>query len=232
MELGSLAAVILAAAPTAGRPGPPGPPGRARPSIARPRAQDCGRPGNAQPHSPTVPMLRPGLGCQPRGNQAPVLRGRQVLPTVSQPGPRSSWVPDASRRAGRGGGRGGTDAQRRELRHAHPSPAASVPDLERGRGDNVPGRHPGAPQDRRLHPGRGAPPPCVRALRRHRAQQASDRLAAGDLWADSGLVFTARKGTPIEPRNINRTFDALVKRAGVQRIRFMTSDIPAPRSCK
>ncbi len=64
------------------------------------------------------------------------------------------------------------------------------------------------------------PRPCVRALRRHRAQQASDRLAAGDRWTDSGLVFATRKGTPLEPRNINRTFDALVKRAGVKRIRF------------
>ncbi len=40
------------------------------------------------------------------------------------------------------------------------------------------------------------------------------------MWTNSDLVFTTRKGTPIEPRNINRTFDALVKRAGVQRIRF------------
>jgi integrase len=64
------------------------------------------------------------------------------------------------------------------------------------------------------------PQPCIRALPRHRAQQAADRLGAGDLWTDSNLVFTTRKGTPIEPRNINRTFDALVKRAGVQRIRF------------
>lgn len=64
------------------------------------------------------------------------------------------------------------------------------------------------------------PRPCVRALRRHRAQQASDRLAAGERWTDSGLVFTTRKGTPIEPRNVNRTFDTLVARAGVKRIRF------------
>ena len=64
------------------------------------------------------------------------------------------------------------------------------------------------------------PQPCIRALRRHRAQQAADRLGAGDLWTNSDLVFTTRKGTPIEPRNNNRTFDALVKQAGVQRIRF------------
>lgn len=64
------------------------------------------------------------------------------------------------------------------------------------------------------------PRPCVQALRRHRAQQAGERLAAGDRWTDSGLVFTTRKGTPIEPRNINRTFDALIARIGVTRIRF------------
>lgn len=33
-------------------------------------------------------------------------------------------------------------------------------------------------------------------------------------------MFTTRKGTPLEPRNINRTFDALLKRAVVKRIRF------------
>ena len=33
-------------------------------------------------------------------------------------------------------------------------------------------------------------------------------------------MFTTRKGTPLEPRNINRTFDALLKRAGVKRIHF------------
>jgi hypothetical protein len=56
------------------------------------------------------------------------------------------------------------------------------------------------------------PQPCIRALRRHRAQQAADRLGAGDLWTDSDLVFTTRKGTALEPRNINRTFDAQASR--------------------
>lgn len=64
------------------------------------------------------------------------------------------------------------------------------------------------------------PGPCVQALRRHRAQQAAERSAAGDRWTDSGLVFTTRKGTPIEPRNINRTFDTLIAKIGVTRIRF------------
>jgi integrase len=33
-------------------------------------------------------------------------------------------------------------------------------------------------------------------------------------------VFTTRKGTPIEPRSINRTFDTLIAKIGVTRIRF------------
>lgn len=33
-------------------------------------------------------------------------------------------------------------------------------------------------------------------------------------------IFTTRKGTPIEPRNINRTFDTLIAKIGVTRIRF------------
>jgi integrase len=33
-------------------------------------------------------------------------------------------------------------------------------------------------------------------------------------------VFTTRKGTPTEPRNINRTFDTLIAKIGVPRIRL------------
>ena len=58
----------------------------------------------------------------------------------------------------------------------------------------------------------------------------ADRLAAGDRWPDSGLVFTARKGAPIEPRNINRTRDALVARTGVTEFVFMIFGTSAPRS--
>jgi integrase len=60
----------------------------------------------------------------------------------------------------------------------------------------------------------------MQSLPRRGAQQATDRLGAGDRWTDSGLVFTTLKGTPIEPRNVNRTFDALIVRAKVIRIRL------------
>jgi integrase len=45
------------------------------------------------------------------------------------------------------------------------------------------------------------------------------RAEAVRTW-DKGYVFTTTLGTPIEPRNMNRHFDALCAKAGVRRIRF------------
>ena len=61
---------------------------------------------------------------------------------------------------------------------------------------------------------------CVRALRKRRAEQAADPLAAGGRWEETGLLFTTRHGTPVEPRNLARTFDLLCDRADVRRIRL------------
>jgi integrase len=47
------------------------------------------------------------------------------------------------------------------------------------------------------------PTRCIEALRRQRAQQAADRLAADD-WQDSGLVFTTAAGTAIDAANGRR----------------------------
>ncbi|MFI7245450.1 tyrosine-type recombinase/integrase [Streptomyces qinglanensis] len=40
------------------------------------------------------------------------------------------------------------------------------------------------------------------------------------MGAGSDLVFTTKKGTPIEPRNLNRSFTALCDRAKVRHVRF------------
>jgi integrase len=45
------------------------------------------------------------------------------------------------------------------------------------------------------------------------------REAAGDRWKESDLVFTTKYGTPVEPRNFNRSFDMHCRKAGVPRIR-------------
>ena len=58
------------------------------------------------------------------------------------------------------------------------------------------------------------------ALLPHRERQEVERLTAGDSWQESGLVFTTSVGTVVEPRNLSRTFEHLVQRSGVRRIRF------------
>jgi integrase len=60
----------------------------------------------------------------------------------------------------------------------------------------------------------------IASLRAHRSRQLEERLRAGEHWQQTDFVFTTQIGTPIEPRNLNRTFDALLKNAGLSRIRF------------
>ena len=47
---------------------------------------------------------------------------------------------------------------------------------------------------------------------------AAPRAAWRAALVDTGLVFTTRHGTPIEPRNFSRSFDRRITRAGVPRI--------------
>ena len=42
------------------------------------------------------------------------------------------------------------------------------------------------------------------ALREHRARQARERLAAGPLWQDHGLVFASQAGTPLDASHVRR----------------------------
>ncbi|WP_030518824.1 site-specific integrase [Nocardia sp. NRRL WC-3656] len=62
------------------------------------------------------------------------------------------------------------------------------------------------------------PPKLLEILRQHRRTQLQDTEAAAANTL--GLVFTSTKGTPLEPRNVNRAFTALVKRAGLRPIRL------------
>jgi integrase len=52
------------------------------------------------------------------------------------------------------------------------------------------------------------PDVVVEALRAHRAAQVQERLRSA-IWADQALVFTTGIGTPLEPRNVLRSFHAL-----------------------
>jgi integrase len=59
------------------------------------------------------------------------------------------------------------------------------------------------------------PQRCVEALRQHRTLQARDRLRAGELWHDHGLVFASRIGTPLTANNVIRAFRVVTKKAGL-----------------
>jgi len=62
---------------------------------------------------------------------------------------------------------------------------------------------------------------AVDALRRHRAAQAQERLRLGTAWEDNDLVFANQVGKPIPASNLlKRSFEPLLKRAGLPRIRF------------
>ena len=50
------------------------------------------------------------------------------------------------------------------------------------------------------------PARCVESLRKQRAMQATDRLAAGDRWNESGLVFTTALGSGMDAANVRRDF--------------------------
>jgi len=56
-------------------------------------------------------------------------------------------------------------------------------------------------------------PMLVGVLRKHHRLQAEERLAAGERWRQTGLVFTTGLGTPLSPRNVNRDFKAALRRA-------------------
>lgn len=60
----------------------------------------------------------------------------------------------------------------------------------------------------------------VDALKVHRIRQVEERLQAGGAWQESGYVFTTSVGTPIEPRNLLRTFSRLLSEAGLRKVRL------------
>ena len=46
-------------------------------------------------------------------------------------------------------------------------------------------------------------------------RQAEDRLAAGPLWQDHGLVFVSTVGTPQDDHNVRRQFRVITEAAGL-----------------
>jgi integrase len=61
---------------------------------------------------------------------------------------------------------------------------------------------------------------AVLALREHRKRQLEERMQRAGLWSDHGLIFPSAIGTPMSGGNLNRSFKALLKRAGLSAVRF------------
>jgi integrase len=59
------------------------------------------------------------------------------------------------------------------------------------------------------------PDQLVKVLKAHWAAQASEHLKAGELWVDSGLVFTTQAGGALDPRNVGHYFDKVCEDAGL-----------------
>lgn len=56
------------------------------------------------------------------------------------------------------------------------------------------------------------------ALHRHRQRYVERQLASDD-WEDNDLIVCTSRGTPVNPNNVTRSFNVLVKRASLRRIR-------------
>jgi integrase len=61
---------------------------------------------------------------------------------------------------------------------------------------------------------------AVAAIRAHRARQLEERLVAGELWQERGLVFTNATGRPMAEEVVARAFKRALARAGLPDMRF------------
>jgi integrase len=80
----------------------------------------------------------------------------------------------------------------------------------------------------------------VEALRTHRTRQAEEKMRHRDVYADDGLVFATRLGTPIDRWSLRRSFGDLTEQAGLGRLhptilrhtftsRMLDADVPTEK---
>ena len=61
----------------------------------------------------------------------------------------------------------------------------------------------------------GLPAVAVQALRAWTGSQAGERLAAGEAWQDTGLVFTTHHGAALDAGNVRKMFKRVCTEAGI-----------------
>jgi integrase len=62
-------------------------------------------------------------------------------------------------------------------------------------------------------------PQMAAALRKHLERRETLKSEAGDSWAELGYVFTTAAGTPIYPRNLNRSLNIIIKTLNIPHLR-------------
>jgi integrase len=107
-----------------------------------------------------------------------------------------------------------------EAAHLTAPGVAAIVDAVRDTGtlDRIDGHLSRSPEPKTAKSRRSVPltPPMVAVLRLRRREQAVDQMAAGSCWSNpDGLVFTTVIGTPLEPRNVAREYEAAARAAGV-----------------
>jgi integrase len=60
----------------------------------------------------------------------------------------------------------------------------------------------------------------LRTLQDHREKQRVLKAFAGSKWQDHGMIFTSSVGSPVDQRNLDRDFKAILKKTGLKEIRF------------
>jgi integrase len=63
-------------------------------------------------------------------------------------------------------------------------------------------------------------PQTIALLKRHRSAQLEDRMRAGEMWIDTGRVFTREDGSDLRPGSVSGAFDRRAKAAPVPTLRL------------
>ncbi|HET6835359.1 MAG TPA: site-specific integrase [Acidimicrobiales bacterium] len=58
----------------------------------------------------------------------------------------------------------------------------------------------------------------LRALARHRKEQAEERLVAGSKWEDHDLIIATHVGRPVMPRSLDRALEVLIEKVDLPRL--------------
>jgi hypothetical protein len=79
----------------------------------------------------------------------------------------------------------------------------------------------GAPKTAKSRRSVKLPGAAISALKKHRRAQLEERMRLAGLFADHGLVFASRVGTPVSRQDlVTRSFKPLLRRAGLPDVRF------------